>query len=93
MHTITFVAYDAEDQSERLVTIRTDRHGLTVEVAGTEESVILDLNKGSLNVWLANEDGECCERQPRLSLDLNRTVDLSADWNENDAGTMLRKGE
>jgi hypothetical protein len=54
------VVTDADEDlaCERTVKITPDYHGLVVEIEGTEESIVIDLEDQTLTVWRSDENGD-----------------------------------
>ena len=73
---LAYPVRDATTLTVRMLTIRTDQHGLVVEVEGSAESVVIDLNGGQLRVWHSDEDGDVTDERPALAITLAAPGDI-----------------
>jgi transcription antitermination factor NusA-like protein len=55
---VTVVAEDADTGRQRKLRVEPDQHGLVIGADGTDENIVIDLNKNQLSVYHSNDNGD-----------------------------------
>lgn len=61
---------DARNYLQRRVTVYPDLHGLVIEIEGTEDALVLELDNDKFRVFTCGPSGELVDESPKEILNL-----------------------